>query len=512
MNFRKTQKKYDVAIKILLKSQFIKSERDGIDFEKIKSDTIEEAKKMKNIENNTVFDCVVRTYGIVQGKVTEKELKRVSVKKGNFNREDLEKKSLNLFDEDVFGIVMKFERGGSLNDWLYPREVKFVPANNNDSNILKEKLLILLKISRVLAELHSLGVVHADVKPANILLSHHKPPDVRLADFGLSVIQQAKVQGESTLGATYNMKGTPLYSAPEMLINPFDNTFNETVANPSRKTDMYAFGILAWEVLSGERPFLNITSQPTLCSKVHQGVRPPISSLPKETPPIIISMIESCWDKDRSNRKLAVECSSILNHVNTLYFDGKFDVFFCHAWINKPLLSHIYYHLVNRGYRVWYDQNEMGYNIKESIQQGIENSKVVLACVNSVFQTREHCMDELKEARKLNKTVITLSIEDNIHDWATSELLDLCRIPVKEEISSSENSKIQITTETSSLTYLNLGDKVTKLGWTEVNDDPNYSMLYELFVSVEPLFNIFEMNDIYPSLLGISESNQKFKN
>jgi serine/threonine protein kinase len=66
------------------------------------------------------------------------------------------------------------------------------------------------------------------------------------------------------------MRGTPLYCAPEMLTNPYADEVNYQVAKPSRKTDMYAYGVLAWEVVTQKKPFADIGSEIILCAKVHQ--------------------------------------------------------------------------------------------------------------------------------------------------------------------------------------------------------------------------------------------------
>ena len=50
----------------------------------------------------------------------------------------------------------------------------------------------------------------------------------------------------------------------------------------------YAFGMLAWETLSGERPFSDLRSEGVLCSRVHKGIRPPIELLPPNTPADIV--------------------------------------------------------------------------------------------------------------------------------------------------------------------------------------------------------------------------------
>ena len=75
-------------------------------------------------------------------------------------------------------------------------------------------------MTAALAELHSVDVIHADIKPDNILLSGHSPPLVRLADFGLSKRRPDMIGLSiscSMLHATSHFRGTSLYAAPEML-------------------------------------------------------------------------------------------------------------------------------------------------------------------------------------------------------------------------------------------------------------------------------------------------------
>ena len=75
---------------------------------------------------------------------------------------------------------------------------------------------------------------------------------------------------------------------------------------------------------------------------------------------------------------------------------------------------------------MWYDQNDMGYDLKKSMRDGIMNSKVVLACVSPLYQSRENCMFELREAKNANKNIISLVIEGNPFEWTNDELKELC--------------------------------------------------------------------------------------
>ena len=93
--------------------------------------------------------------------------------------------------------------------------------------------------------MHGLGIIHSDIKPENILLSDDRPPEVRVADFGLSVFRD-KTLSKSSLVATTHSRGTPIYFAPEMLMNPYVVDQKKVIAQSSRKTDIYAFALLSW--------------------------------------------------------------------------------------------------------------------------------------------------------------------------------------------------------------------------------------------------------------------------
>jgi serine/threonine protein kinase len=417
-------REFPVAVKILLKSQIITSDKNDDSFDLVRRAAWREARLLREVEARSLYQCVVRCYGVVEGVMPASFYNGGSSAEGSNNSSN-----------DAIGIVMSLESGGSLDAMLFPKEgsTQFKKVIFLD---MKEKLMLLAKIARGLAELHSMGLVHGDIKPHNILLSHHSPPDIRFSDFGLSKFtgggggsgSSNSSNGGSTLQQTKNVKGTPVYCAPEMLVNPYDESFCETVARPSRKTDMYAFAVMSWEILSRERALSECKTEAALCSKVHKGVRPSLDKLPADTPVSVVEMLTCCWDKDRRTRKLAVECHALLSSVMNMYASGKFDLFFSHAWVSKPLLSHVYSLLFKAGYRVWYDQNDMGHNMEESMRQGIERSTVVVACVSRHYQTRPNCMFELKEATICNKPILLLSLESDLMSWASDELKQLCQL------------------------------------------------------------------------------------
>ena len=127
----------------------------------------------------------------------------------------------------VVFIAMEYLQGKNLADVLETRSLAF-----------EEKIRILAKVLEALHHAHDLDVVHRDIKPSNIHL--HADGTIKLMDFGL-----ARVLVADTLTASGNVLGTPHYASPEQLKG-------ESV---DRRTDIYSTGVMAYEMLSGRRPF-----------------------------------------------------------------------------------------------------------------------------------------------------------------------------------------------------------------------------------------------------------------
>lgn len=124
-------------------------------------------------------------------------------------------------------IVMEHVPGGSLDDLL-----------QREGSVPPERAVHLVRgVLRGLSEVHARGIVHSDVKPANVLLTAEGEPKV--ADFGVSHLQRATTAALAGLGVARG--GTPRYSAPEVLQG----------APPTTASDVYSAGVLLLDLLVG---------------------------------------------------------------------------------------------------------------------------------------------------------------------------------------------------------------------------------------------------------------------
>lgn len=130
-------------------------------------------------------------------------------------------------------IVMERLRGESLEDHLQQRIASDEPLG------MRRALELLTTIAGALHSIHEAGIVHRDIKPDNVMLVPKRGPV--LIDFGL-------VMPQSNPGDTEMTSGSPYYASPEMI----DGSIGRTTG---RQGDLYSFGVMAYELLTGRPPF-----------------------------------------------------------------------------------------------------------------------------------------------------------------------------------------------------------------------------------------------------------------
>jgi serine/threonine protein kinase len=166
---------------------------------------------------------------------------------------------------------------------------------------------ILRDVVSALAYAHGFGVIHRDVKPDNVLLSHGVAV---VTDFGVAKAISASsgaAEGSGITSAGVAL-GTPAYMAPE-----------QATASPQidHRADIYALGVVAYELLTGAPPFAGRNAQATLAAHVVEDPDPVERRRPA-TPPMLASLVRDCLCKRAADRpQSAAQIMHVLDAIVT---------------------------------------------------------------------------------------------------------------------------------------------------------------------------------------------------
>ncbi|XP_057769183.1 serine/threonine-protein kinase STY46-like [Salvia miltiorrhiza] len=168
-------------------------------------------------------------------------------------------------------IVTEYMCGGSVYDYLHKQKGTFkLPA------LLK----VAIDVSKGMNYLHQNNIIHRDLKAANLLMDENEV--VKVADFGV-----ARVKSQS--GVMTAETGTYRWMAPEVIEHkPYDH-----------KADVFSFGVVLWELLTGKIPYEYLTPLQAAVGVVQKGLRP---TIPKNTHPKLAELLEKCWQQDPALR------------------------------------------------------------------------------------------------------------------------------------------------------------------------------------------------------------------
>ena len=184
---------------------------------------------------------------------------------------------VGVFDAVVEGdlryIVMEFVGGGSLKKFC--TETNLLPV--------RQAVLIIFKACRALDYAFQNGVIHRDIKAANILLSDRD--DIKISDFGTAQISQ------STHTQIDGFVGSPAYMAPEQI--------NEE--EPSVQTDIYSLGVTMYELLAGRLPFQAANSV-AMINKILNEEPTPLKSIRPDIPDKLVEIVEKAMARDTAKR------------------------------------------------------------------------------------------------------------------------------------------------------------------------------------------------------------------
>ena len=189
---------------------------------------------------------------------------------------------------DIPYYTMPFIEGESLADRLrgLPHGERIPMANAID---------VLRDVARALSYAHSVGIVHRDIKPANVLLAYDAAV---VADFGVAkALADSRTETNAGKGATLTQAGvalgTPAYMSPE-----------QAAGDPAvdHRADIYAWGLLAYELLAGVHPFAHRQSVQSLITA--QLVEQPraLETLVPDVPLVVRALVTACLAKDPAAR------------------------------------------------------------------------------------------------------------------------------------------------------------------------------------------------------------------
>jgi tRNA A-37 threonylcarbamoyl transferase component Bud32/tetratricopeptide (TPR) repeat protein/TolB-like protein len=169
---------------------------------------------------------------------------------------------------------------------------------------VSEAVRILRDVTDAVAAAHAQGVVHRDLKPENIMLSGRH---ALVADFGVAkAVREAT--GRHALTTAGVALGTPTYMAPE-----------QAAADPltDHRADLYALGVVAYEMLTGEPPFVRSTPQAVLAAHVTEAPVP-VTERRGTVPPALASLVMRCLEKRPADRpQRAEELLGVLEALST---------------------------------------------------------------------------------------------------------------------------------------------------------------------------------------------------
>jgi hypothetical protein len=188
-------------------------------------------------------------------------------------------------------IVMEFLSGGTLADRL--RAGRVPPALT---------LAWLEQAARALDAAHAAGVVHRDVKPANLMLGADQ--EVRVTDFGI-----ARAAGEISLTSAGTILGTSGYISPEQAVG----------GTATAASDRYGLAVVAFELLGGRRPYVAETFAAEAGAHATAPI-PSAAALNRELPPGIDAVFERGLAKDPDVRYPS--CAELVAALRAAFYEG----------------------------------------------------------------------------------------------------------------------------------------------------------------------------------------------
>lgn len=203
-----------------------------------------------------------------------------------------------------YGVVQDGPNGtlATVTEFMVNGSLKQVLRKKDRTIDRRKRLILAMDAAFGMEYLHEKGVVHFDLKCENLLVNMRDPhrPVCKIGDMGLSKVKhQTLVSG--------GVRGTLPWMAPELLSGKSGMVTD--------KIDVYSFGIVMWELLTGDEPYADMHCGSIIGGIMHNTLRPPV---PGWCDPAWRSLMERCWSADPEQRPPFSEVSKELRAVAAL--------------------------------------------------------------------------------------------------------------------------------------------------------------------------------------------------
>uniref|UniRef100_J3MG92 Protein kinase domain-containing protein n=2 Tax=Oryza brachyantha TaxID=4533 RepID=J3MG92_ORYBR len=200
-----------------------------------------------------------------------------------------------------YGVVLDGPGGSiaTVTEYMVNGSLRTALLKNAKTLDRRKRLIIAMDTAFGMEYLHNKNIVHFDLKSDNLLVNLRDPqrPICKVGDLGLSKVKcQTLISG--------GVRGTLPWMAPELL--------NGSSSLVSEKVDVFSFGIVLWELLTGEEPYADLHYGVIIGGIVSNTLRPPV---PDSCDPEWRSLMEQCWSTEPSERPTFTEIAGRLRSM-----------------------------------------------------------------------------------------------------------------------------------------------------------------------------------------------------
>lgn len=200
-----------------------------------------------------------------------------------------------------YGVVLDGPGGSvaTVTEYMVNGSLRNACQKNGRNLDKRKRLMIAMDVAFGMEYLHGKNIVHFDLKSDNLLVNLRDPhrPICKVGDLGLSKVKcQTLISG--------GVRGTLPWMAPELL--------NGSSSLVSEKVDVFSFGIVMWELLTGEEPYADLHYGAIIGGIVNNTLRPPV---PESCDPEWRVLMERCWSSEPSERPSFTEIANDLRSM-----------------------------------------------------------------------------------------------------------------------------------------------------------------------------------------------------